>query len=125
MAAPKRKAPASKSEDFPKKKQKLGKRKLKPTTQTSISFKSKTIQLTSQNLRSNDVIAAKLATTEHDMAVNDEKTPEFFAKDFVTKRNLSLNDITNQFHHYNVKIQASTYQCFMIVLEMTVFLTLS
>lgn len=97
----KRKA-ASKDQDFPKKKQKLGKRKLKPTNHTSISFKSKTIQLTTQNLRSNDVIASNIPVAATTL-VNDEAT----AKDFVTRRNLSLGDITNQFNHYNLKIQAT------------------
>ncbi len=110
MTSKRKASSASKNEDFPKKKQKLGKKKLKPMTHTNISFKSKTIQLTSQNLRSNDVVASRLAQTEHEVGapIDDDKSNEFVAKDFVTKRNLSLNDITNQFNHYNVKIQAST-----------------
>jgi hypothetical protein len=107
MTKKKRKAPAG-NEDFPVKKQKLGKRKLKPTTYTNISFKSKTIQLTTQNLRSNDVISSSVAV----IPVSNDETgqqnlTQATAKDFVTKRNLSLNDITNQFNHYNVKIQAT------------------
>ena len=88
----------SKDEDFPKKKQKLGK-KLQPSTHARLQIKSKSIHVSSQNLRSDDVIAQQAKST-----LNDD---EALVKESVTRRNLSLADITNQFGHYNDKIVAS------------------
>ncbi|KAG2383353.1 hypothetical protein C9374_004690 [Naegleria lovaniensis] len=73
-----------KNEKQAPKKKKLGK-KLKPVNQTNIEFKTKGIFMAHQNLRSVDTLESN----------------------WVTSRNLGLNDIFPKLKHYNVKTVVS------------------
>jgi hypothetical protein len=90
-----------KEKDFPKaKRQKVGAKKLKPTTFSNIKIKSKSIHVSEQNLRSSDVIAQQSQALGQD-------TDQAIIKQSVTNRNLSLPDIINQLGHYNLKFITS------------------
>ncbi|KAL9651747.1 hypothetical protein ABK040_014003 [Willaertia magna] len=98
---PKRKGAPSSSKpkanpDFKQKKQKLGKRKLKPENQTNIEFKAKGVYMSQQNLRSTDTL---------------EST-------WVTNRNLSLQDILPKFKHFSTKTIISALKSLLELIQL-------